>query len=411
MVYRKVSEMAEQWNMSRRRIQDLCRLNRIPGAQRWGRDWMIPEDAKRPPDGRRKAEKEAESYTPLIRKSPFLGMTDLYHTPGTADRCIAALEPHPESQALFMAEIAYCRGQIDEVYRHAQEFLNHRSGFYAVLAGGMLLGLVAVWKGDIKLWNEAHGLFFNAPCKNDVDRDIVALALASADSSIRDTNKFPDWFVRGCFDNLPRDSHPAARVYYCQHLIILAQECALGNLKFKDTGGLGPIKMLPYLIEPMISQMVADQVVMTEIYLRLLIAIVYHQAGDNDRAGAHLDKAIRLCLADGFYAPLVEHRRQLGLFLDDRLAVIDPKALKKVKALYKEYHAGWTKLHNAVLERTVVKSLTIREQQVARLAAYGLTNQEIAGQLGVSTHTVRTLLDSAKDKIGTERRIDLALYI
>ena len=40
MTYLKVSEIAEKWNMSRRRVQDLCRLNQIPGAQRWGRDWM-----------------------------------------------------------------------------------------------------------------------------------------------------------------------------------------------------------------------------------------------------------------------------------------------------------------------------------------------------------------------------------
>ena len=411
MAYLKVAEMAEKWNMSRRRVQDLCRTQKIPGAQRWGRDWMIPADAPRPQDGRRKAPKAAAEYVPLLRKSPILAMTGLYTAPGTADRCIAELSSHPETQALFMAEIAYCRGQIDEVYRHARDFLDNRSGFYATLAGGMLLAMVAMWKGDIQLWNEAHGHFYDAPCKNDMDRDIVALAVASTDIEIRDTNKFPDWFARGCFDNLPRDSHPAARVYYIKHLLIFAQECALGNLKPKDMGRLGPMKILPYIMEPMISQMVADRVVLAEIYLRLLISVAYHQIGDDTRGGAHLDKAIRLCLADGLYGPLVEHRRQLGLFLDDHLAVIDPQALKTVKTLHKQLHAGWTKLHNAVLDRAVEESLTVREREVARLAAFGLTNQEIARQLSLSAHTVRSLLDSARDKIGSERRMDLALYI
>ncbi len=415
MVYLKVSETAEKWNMSRRRVQDLCRLNLIPGAQRWGRDWMIPADAQRPPDGRSKTGRAAKEYAgnhiPLLRKSPILLMTDLYNAPGAADACAARLEEYPETQALMQAELAYIRGQIDEVYRHAREFLDSRSGFYAVMAGGMLLAMVAMWKGDIKLWNEAHGHFYDTTCKNDVDRDIVALALASTDIEIRDTNKFPDWFARGCFDNLPRDSHPAARVYYIKHLLIFAQECAIGNLKPKDMGRLGPMKMLPYIIEPMISQMVADKVVLAEIYLRLMAAVVYHQIGSDSRGGAHLDKAIRLCLADGLYAPLVEHRRQLGLFLDDHLAQIDPQALKTVKTLHKQLHAGWTKLHNSVLDRAVQESLTVREREVARLAAFGLTNQEIAKQLSVSVHTVRSLLDSARDKIGADRRLDLALYI
>ena len=413
--YLKVSEIAQKWNMSRRRVQDLCRLNQIPGAQRWGRDWMIPENAVRPPDGRSKVGKAAREteagYVPLLRKSPILLMTDLYNAPGTADECIAALEDHPEAQTLMQAELAYVRGQIDEVYRRAREFLDSRSGFYAVMAGGMLLAAAAMWKGDIKLWNEAHGHYYNAPCKNDTDRDIVALAVASTDVDIRDTNKFPDWFARGCFDNLPPASHPAARVYYIKHLLIFAQDCAVGIVKPKDMGRLGPMKMLPYIIEPMISQMVAEKIVLAEIYLRLLAAIVYHQIGRDTRGGAHLDKAIHLCLADGLYGPLVENRRQLGLFLDDHLAVIDSQALKKVKTLYKQFQAGWTRLHNAVLDRSVEESLTVREREVARLAAFGLTNQEIAQQLSVSTHTVRSLLDSARDKIGADRRIDLALYI
>lgn len=415
MVYLKVSEVAERWNMSKRRVQDLCRLKLIPGAQRWGRDWMIPENAVRPPDGRSKAGKAAKeaaaAHVPLLRKSPILSMTNLYTEPGTADKCIEALSEHPETQSLFMAEIAYSRGQIDEVYRHAREFLMDRSGFYAVMAGGILLGLVAMWEGDIKLWNEAHRHFFDAPCKTDVDRDIIDLAIASTDIAIRDTNKFPDWFARGCFDNLPPDSHPAARVYYIKHLLILAQECALGNAEMKDLGRMGPMRVLPYILEPMISQMVADKIIMAEIYLRLMAAVAYHQIGDDTLGSAHLDKAIRLCLADGLYGPLVEHRRQLGLFLDDHLALIDPQALKKVKALHKQLHAGWTKLHNAVLDRSVQESLTVRELEVARLAAFGMTNQEIATQLSLSVHTVRSLLDSARDKIGVDRRIDLSLYI
>lgn len=414
MTYLTAAQTAEKWNISLRRVQDLCRMDRIPGARRMGRDWMIPADAKRPPDGRCKAAQASEppeGHAPLLRRSPILLMTDLYHAPGAADACIVAVDAYPESQALMKAELAYIRGQIDEVYRHAREILDSRSGFYAVLAGGMLLAMVAMWKGDIKLWNEAHGHFFDAPCENDTDRDIVALAVASTDIDIRDTNKFPDWFARGCFDKLPRDSHPAARVYYMKHLLIFAQECAMGNLKPKDMGRMGPMKMLPYIMEPMISQMMADKIVLAEIYLRLLIAVAYHQSGDDTRGGEHLDKAIRLCLADGLYGTLVEHRRQLGLFLDDHLARIDPQALKKVKTMHKQLQSGWTKLHNAVLDREVQESLTVREREVARLAAYGLTNQEIAGQLSVSTHTVRSLLDSARDKIGSDRRMDLALYI
>ena len=91
----------------------------------------------------------------MPRKSPFLNMTDLYTRPGSAEEAIEALSDMPEAQALFAAEIAYSRGEIDKVIEHASEFLQSHSGFYAVNAGGMLLALAAMWKGDISLYRQA----------------------------------------------------------------------------------------------------------------------------------------------------------------------------------------------------------------------------------------------------------------
>lgn len=54
------SEMAEKWNISRRRVTALCREGRIEGAILRGNTWLIPEDAKKPGDPRhaRKAEQK-----------------------------------------------------------------------------------------------------------------------------------------------------------------------------------------------------------------------------------------------------------------------------------------------------------------------------------------------------------------
>ncbi len=407
-----VSQTAQRWGVSVRTVQNLCRSGKIPGAQHFGRSWMIPENAPRPADGRStSAAQVTQKPRPLMRKSPFLDMTDLYLGPGLADASMEALKDHPREHLLFSAEIAYSRGQIDQVYAYANSILANHSGLYACIAGGMLLSLCAMWTGDIKLWYHARQYLYDAPCANQTERDLLQLAMAACDSAIRNTGDFPDWFTRGCFDNLHRDAHPAARVYYIKHLLIYAQELAVGSLELEGVRGLGLMKTLPYIMEPMISQMVADKIVIAEIYLRLLIAIAYHQSGDDARGSAHLDKAIRLCLADGFYGPLVEHRRQLGLFLDDRLALIDPAALKTVKTLHKQLHAGWTKLHNAVMENSVQVTLSIREREVARLAAFGLSNQSIAKQLSLSEHTVISLINSAKNKTGVENRTELGLYI
>lgn len=409
------AEMAARWGLSLRTVQNWCRQGKLPGARRFGSIWMIPARLERPMDGRSKITRATagELFPPhaLLRKTPFIFMTDLYTEPGSADQRVAMLADSPEEQALFAAEIAHSRGQIGEVYSRARVFLDSHSGFYAILAGGMLLAQVAVWEGDIHLWNEAHRHILEAPCRSDTDRDIVGLSLAATDGIIRDTDKFPEWFTRGIFTNLPRDAQPAAWVYYAKHLLLSGQNLAMGKIKLEGVSGVGLLKIMPYVVEPMIAAVASEKILVAEIYLRLLVAIAYRQYGDDERAAAHLDRAIELCLPDRLYGPLVEYQRQLGPFLDNRLAMIDPEALRQVKLLYKKFHAGWTKLHNAVLDRHVQVAMTNREREVARLAAYGLTDGQIAQRLYISESSVKAAIRMAKNKTGVNSRKELAEFI
>ncbi|MBE5882761.1 MAG: helix-turn-helix domain-containing protein [Lachnospiraceae bacterium] len=57
MKYLSTFEIAEKWGLSARRVGILCNENRIPGAQRAGGRWIIPEDAKKPSDARIKSGK------------------------------------------------------------------------------------------------------------------------------------------------------------------------------------------------------------------------------------------------------------------------------------------------------------------------------------------------------------------
>ena len=50
----KICEMAENWQISGSRLSRLCRENRLDGAQKVNGEWMIPEDAARPDDQRKK---------------------------------------------------------------------------------------------------------------------------------------------------------------------------------------------------------------------------------------------------------------------------------------------------------------------------------------------------------------------
>ena len=61
MEYMSCHEAAKKWGISERRVQILCRENRIPGVSKLGYMWLIPKDAEKPIDGRTKIGKECDN--------------------------------------------------------------------------------------------------------------------------------------------------------------------------------------------------------------------------------------------------------------------------------------------------------------------------------------------------------------
>ena len=62
-----VKETAEKWGIAPRRVQLLCNENRIPGAQRVGNYWAIPEDAEKPEDARKKIIEKKATINSSVR--------------------------------------------------------------------------------------------------------------------------------------------------------------------------------------------------------------------------------------------------------------------------------------------------------------------------------------------------------
>ncbi|MBE6690514.1 MAG: hypothetical protein E7590_04455 [Ruminococcaceae bacterium] len=174
---------------------------------------------------------------------------------------------------------------------------------------------------------------------------------------------------------------------------------------------MGLMRMIPYIAEPLIARVVAEGVIVPEIYLRLLVAVAYHQIGDDASATLHIDKAIALALPDRLLGLLAEHRRNLDTLLDDRLMRVDPEAFACFKELQSTLQEGWTRLHNSLHSKNISTALTAREREVARLAAFGLSNTEIAQRLCISLPTVRKTLFNAMNKTGTNKRRELGAFV
>jgi tetratricopeptide (TPR) repeat protein len=393
MEFITVKDAALKWGVSTRRVQILCANGRIKGAYRFGKSWMIPKDAVLP-----NAYRKEEEKMPMPRRSPFLDMTNLYNKAGGALECAEMLVNRPEARALFEAQIAYRRGEIDKVYEKARFFLNTHSGFYAILGGGMLLAQCAMWRGDIELWLEAKRHICEAPCQTKEEREIISLSLAIIDSSVYDNKDYPEWFTTGSFEPLPADAHPAAKVFYVKYLYMCAYSIATGEIRYDGVQGLALMKIIPSAIEPLIAQAVVDGTVIPEIYLRMSCAVAYHNAGEKEKAIKHIDRALALALPDKLYGILAEHVRHFNGLLEKRLLLIDEEAASITAELYDKYRHGWARLSGKVRNKHIATNLTPREHEIAKLKTFGFKPKQIGEMLYISESMVRYIITQIANK-------------
>jgi len=114
--------------------------------------------------------------------------------------------------------------------------------------------------------------------------------------------------------------------------------------------------------------------------------------------------AIR-CGADGY---LVKNMRPEGLFQELR-------GLAQGEAPISRVMAGKLMRQLAQGRRTVPPSVSLdllspREQEVLLLLAEGLSNTEIAAELGIAVNTVRNHVRNILEKLGLRNRVQAAVY-
>ena len=69
-------QLAIEWGLTERNINYLCKAGKINGAIKVGRSWQIPDDAKKPVDGRLSSRKYVKKASREGMKSLPIGISD-----------------------------------------------------------------------------------------------------------------------------------------------------------------------------------------------------------------------------------------------------------------------------------------------------------------------------------------------
>lgn len=395
--YLPVREAAEKWGVSERRINQYCSEGRIPGAEKIGKAWVIPADADKPGDPR-KRKNQSVSHKPPNAPELFPGFMPLLNTrfePGHCMETIEKMKAGPKKD-IAMAEYRYFSGQAEKAMQDTEVYLTSTDAGIR-LSACWIFAYSCLTAGRID--HARHAL---QEIRNTLD------ANRKTAPSVRAIESFAAFAAAVLLHlPLPEEMPPmetflpllppgirAFALYVLAHYLYLKEE-------YGQSAGI---------VEATLA-MGADAYPISAIYLHLVAVMDYMSLKQPDRAQTHLLTAWEIARPDDLIEGFGEHHGLLGAMLEATIKPKWPEDFKRIIDITYRFSSGWRRVHNPITGHDVADDLTTTEFAIAMLAARGWTTQEIANHLNISANTVKDHISEAMRKLRVETRKDLKKYM
>ncbi|NCB29871.1 MAG: helix-turn-helix domain-containing protein [Clostridia bacterium] len=391
MRYMTTAEAAEAWGVSIRQAQRLLAENRIPGAQKHGKAWMVPYDTEKPADPRRK-----KRPTQSRLSSDLARVVAATTKPAPSRNPDAILETVGEDRfrLAYEAEIAYLRGDFAQTMA-----CFHKTGRDDALRLRVCPSAIvaAISMGDYRSYTEIDA-YLKRCIKANKGSDAVAvaeLALATAAVSCFAPHMAPGWLAMGDLSALPPPMRLNAlylRVKYlhCTHRIEAMLAVAQTALSLCGSEQ----RITPY-----------------DIYLRLMCAVAWHVLEREDEAKSWLLSAMRIGLPHGFITPFSEIVTAFGGLMEQCLKQAFPDYYNAVLEQWENTWGNWISFHNQFTKDNITRILSLREYHIALLVARHFSYAKIAKKNSISVGRLKNIMLDVYSKLFISGRDELANYI
>ena len=395
--YLSVREAAEKWGVSERRINQYCSEGRTPGAEKIGKAWVIPADADKPGDPRKRKNQSVSHKTPNVPEL-FPGFMPLLNTrfePGHCMETIEKMKAGPKKD-IAMAEYRYFSGQAEKAMQDTEVYLTSTDGAIR-LSACWIFAYSCLTAGRIDHARHALQEIRNTLAANRKTAPPVRAIESFAAFAAAVLLHLP----------LPEEMPPmetflpllppgirAFALYVLAHYLYLKEE-------YGQSAGI---------VEATLA-MGADAYPISAIYLHLVAVMDYMSLKQPDRAQTHLLTAWEIARPDDLIEGFGEHHGLLGAMLEATIKSKWPEDFKRIIDITYRFSSGWRRVHNPITGHDVADDLTTTEFAIAMLAARGWTTREIANHLNISANTVKDHISEAMRKLGVETRKDLKKYM
>lgn len=297
-----------------------------------------------------------------------------------------------EEKTLLDAQDNYFKGEYELAKRACISLLNNSKDQSVIFGARLTLCWVAIYTGEVEYWREYFRIMISYNSKSvseKMEKELMAHFLTSI---LGNNDNCPTWLKEGRFNDLRKEALPLASILYISNTI-------------KDNPSISP-----YLLEPICSTVFYKKQDLSQVYMDLYLAMIYHYNENDKYLKEHLENAITICLKRNWLTPLAEMKRNLAAVLYPLIEKYDG-LIKKIDELNSKLSFGFNKIYDALVGENPVKDLTFREVEIINYTRLGLSNQEIADKLYLSSETIKYYLSSIYLKLGVSGRKELKEFI
>jgi LuxR family maltose regulon positive regulatory protein len=206
---------------------------------------------------------------------------------------------------------------------------------------------------------------------------------------LQQSNKVPEWLAAGNFNSsrLLFPSLAFSNIIHGRVLLLLGDYTKLLGIaeQFVSIAGV-----IPYLL--------------AKLYTTIYIAAANERIFRRSEALEAMKQALELAIPDKMYLPFIENCDYINPLLETLYGQgIHCKEIARILEQSAPYQGTIKQIQKDYLQESKPK-LTVRETEIARLAAEGYSNKGIGERLYITENTVKTQLKNVFDKLGINSR-------
>lgn len=390
-MYMTVTEASEKWGVSLRQVQRLVTENRISGAQKFGRAWMLPADAEKPADARKRR------WLSKIKKSDdfeFVITGAAIPAPRENPDEILNMVKEERLRFIYEAELSYLKGD----FARATDRYRKSEGDNPVRLRICPLAIAAaISAGDYHAYTEIETYLKRTvqTCTEGNIKAIAELSLATAAVSMIAPEMAPEWLRAGDFSALPFQVKSIALYLRSKYLHCIGQCDA----------------MLAVAQTALTLSSAESGITIADIYLRVTCAVACFELGRADEAKRWLLEAMRIALPHGFITPFAEVVTALGGLVEQCLKQEFPDSYYAVIEQWKRTWKNWIAFHNRFTNDNITLVLSLREYHLALAVSRRIPYAKIAEQNNISVGRLKNIMRDIYDKLFITGRDELSKFV